>query len=178
TSVSTGCQNTSSFNIPDNSAPVVVNTSVTNVTCSNTVSGSVSADVGGNTSNYTFKWYDGTVVKPVPDFTGPVYNNVAQGSYTVVATDNNSNCFNSPPVTVAVTISPSIVATAIKISNQTSCDQTAPNGSASANVGGATVGYSFAWFTGQNTLAANKIAATSSVSNLTNGVYTVLATDN
>jgi len=178
TSISTGCQNTSSFNVPDNSTIVVVNASATSVTCSNTIAGSVSADVGGNTSNYTFRWYNGTVVKPTADFTGPVYSNVPQGSYTVVATDNNSNCSNSPPTTVAVTQTPPVTVTATKLTDQTSCDSTTPNGSASASVGGVTSGFSFAWFAGQNTLPANKIATTSTALNLTNGVYTVQATDN
>ncbi|GHN01017.1 hypothetical protein WSM22_25060 [Cytophagales bacterium WSM2-2] len=177
TQVSTGCQNTSSFTVPDNAALVVVNATATSVTCSN-AQASVSADVGGNTSNYTFKWYNGSAVKPVADFTGPVYNNVPQGSYTVVATDNNSSCSSSPPTTISVTQTAPISVTAVKLADQTSCDPAAPNGSASANVGGATSGYSFKWFAGQNTLPANQVATTSAVSNFAPGVYTVQATDN
>ncbi|MGC4021254.1 MAG: hypothetical protein QM734_04565 [Cyclobacteriaceae bacterium] len=52
------------------------------------------------------------------------------------------------------------------------------NGSASADVGGVTTGYTFTWFKGQNTSASNSIANTSTVSGLSQGIYTVLATDN
>lgn len=178
TSKVTGCQSVNSFPIPDNTTAVTVTATVTNAICSTSNSGSASANVGGNTSNYTFSWYNGTTVKPVADFTGATYNNLTQGQYTVVATDNVFLCSSSPPTTVTVTQTPAIVATAAKISDQTSCDQTLPNGSASANVSGSTAGYSFAWFKGQNTLAANQVATTSTATGLQQGIYTVQATDN
>jgi hypothetical protein len=178
TSKITGCQTVNSFAVPDNTVPVVVTTSVANALCSSSTSGSASANVAGNTSNFTFNWYNGANVKPVPDFTGSTYNNLTTGQYTVVATDNVSLCSSSPPTTVSVTQTPAIVVTATKIADQTSCDQTQPNGSASASVGGVTISFSFAWFKGQNTLSANQVASTSVATGLQQGIYTVQATDN
>src|SRR5258706_16143229 len=62
--------------------------------------------------------------------------------------------------------------------DQLSCNQSVASGSASANVRGARAGFSFEWFTGQNTLAANSVAMTSSATGLQQGIYTVKATDN
>ncbi len=178
TSKTSGCQSIASFAIPDNTTAIVVSTTANNVVCSSATSGSVSANVAGNTSNYTFQWYNGPNVKPVPDFTGATYSNIPQGSYTVVATDNVLQCSSSPPTTVSLISTPPVTVTATKTSDQTSCDQSSPNGSATASVGGVTAGYSFAWFSGQNTLAANQIATTFSVAGLQQGIYTVQATDN
>lgn len=178
TSKITGCQSVNSFAIPDNTTAVILSTSVTNAVCSSSNSGSASANVSGNTSNYTFNWYKGSAVKPVPDFTGPTYSNLISGQYTVVATDNVYLCASSPPTTVTVVQTPAIVVTASKTSDQTSCDQANPNGSASAMVGGTTTGYTFTWFSGQNTLPANQVATTSTATGLQQGIYTVLATDN
>lgn len=178
TSKISGCQSVNSYAIPDNSTPVVVSASASNALCSTANSGSASANVGGNTSGYTFNWYNGPSVKPVPDFVGSTYSNLISGQYTVVATDNVFLCSSSPPTTVVVSPSPAIAVTATKVADQTSCDQAHPNGSASANVGGATSGFSFAWFRGQNTFAANQVATTSTATGLQQGIYTVLATSN
>ncbi len=114
----------------------------------------------------------------MPDFTGPSYSNLTQGQYTVVATDKVFLCSSSPPTTVTVNQTAAIVVVASKNSDQTSCDQANLNGSASASVGGATSGYSFAWFKGQNTLPVNLVASTSTATSLAQGIYTVQATDN
>ena len=177
TSKLTGCQSVNSYPIPDNTVAVVVNAVAINAICSTSNSGSASADVGGNTTNYTFNWYNGSTVKPVPDFTGATYSNLTQGNYTVVATDNVFLCSSSPPKTVAVTQTPAIVVNAVKTADQTSCDQTTPNGAASASVSGTTTGYNFVWFSGQNTLPANQVATTSAATGLQQGIYTVQATD-
>ncbi|HJW27976.1 MAG TPA: hypothetical protein VJ508_01870, partial [Saprospiraceae bacterium] len=164
-----------SFNVPNNTVVPVLSTSVTDITCSNTNSGSVSAKVGGTVTGYTFEWYNGNSIKPAADFTGDTYTNLSQGSYTVVVTDNVSQCTASTSVTVAQT--GGVTVTATKVSDLTSCVATSPNGAASATVGGGVTGYSFAWFKGQNTLPANQFSVTSSVTGLVAGVYTVKATD-
>jgi hypothetical protein len=177
TSKITGCPTVKSADIPDNTTSFVVNTNTTNALCSSSNSGSASADVGGNTTNYTFKWYNGSTIKPVPDFTGATYTNLSTGSYTVVATDNVFLCSSSPPKTITVTQTPAITATATKLTDQTSCDLTSPTGSAKADVSGATTGYTFKWYIGQDTLPANKIATSSTATGLAQGIYTVKAQD-
>lgn len=176
TNKATGCQTVESFTIPNSTSAPTVTATKTDLICSSGTSGSASASVGGTTAGFTFRWYNGTAVKPTPDFTGSTYNNLAQGSYTVVAVNNSSGC-TSAPATVAVIVTTAPTVTASVVSNQTSCDASLPSGSASASVGGSTAGFSFEWFTGQNTIAANRIATTATASNLGVGIYTVKATN-
>ena len=175
TEKATGCQSIHSFTVPDQSVKPVVIASAISITCAAGNSGSASATVGGSTTGFTFAWYKGTVVKPTPDFTGPNYTSLGGGKYTVVATNNTSKC-DSDPVTVTVNQSSPITVAVSGVANQTSCDLTKPNGSASASVGATTVGFTFEWFKGQNTLAANKIATTAAITGLAAGTYRVKAT--
>ncbi|HEX5169446.1 MAG TPA: gliding motility-associated C-terminal domain-containing protein [Cyclobacteriaceae bacterium] len=177
TEKATGCQSIESYDIPDQSVAPVVDVVKTDLLCTNSTSGSISVTVGGNVAMFTFEWYNGNTVKPSPDFTGDTYSNRPAGNYTVVATNNSTKCSSAPvTVTLIQTIPP--VVTATTTANQTSCDMSLPNGAADSNVGGLTTGYAFEWFKGQNTLAANRFATTSSVAGLAAGIYTVKATDN
>ena len=171
----TGCQAIQSFTIPDARVKPVPTVVTVNATCSQSPIGSASASVGGVTAGYTFEWYKKN--KPTPDFTGAVYENLAAGEYTLVATLNSSKC-SSDPVTVIIEQTAPPVVTASVVAHQTSCDATQPNGSASATVGGVTAGYSFEWFLGQNTLLSNRVATTSTATGLKVATYTVKATDN
>jgi uncharacterized protein YcfL len=176
TEKATGCKAIESYTLEDKSVEPVVSVSKTDLLCSDSNSGAVSANVGGVTAGYTFAWYRGETVKPSPDFTGASKNGLAAGKYTVVATDNSTKC-SSQPVTVELVQTVPPVVSASVTANQTSCDPGLPNGSASANVGGTTNGYTFEWFKGQNTLPANRIATTSTATGLAAGIYTVKATD-
>ena len=177
TEKATGCQSIDTEEIHDVSVQPVVSVSKTDLLCSDSNSGAVSANVGGATAGFTFEWYRGETVKPSPDFTGASRNGLAAGKYTVVATNNSTKC-SSEPVTVTLVQTVPPVVSASVTANQTSCDPGLPNGSASANVGGTTTGYTFEWFAGQNTLPANRIATTSTATGLAAGIYTVKATDN
>ncbi|MBL7856430.1 MAG: gliding motility-associated C-terminal domain-containing protein [Cyclobacteriaceae bacterium] len=176
TDKATGCQSVNSFTVPDLSVKPVVSTSTVNIICSDLNSGSATATIGGVTAGYKFDWYNGSFVKPAPDFTGSNYTNRTAGTYTVVATDNNSKC-ESDPVTVTITQTAPPVVSVSGIAAMTSCDPSQPNGTASADVGGITAGYNFEWFTGQNTLPVNQFATTPGVTGLNAGIYTVKATD-
>src|SRR5690606_42074591 len=132
--------------------------SVTTVapSCLPGATGSLSASVYGVTAGFTFKWYNGNTVMPTPDFTGITYTNRPTGNYTVVAENHTSLCSSLPHTeNLSVTTPPAVNATTI--ANQTSCDSSQPNGSVSADVGGQTTGFSFEWFTGQNTQAVNLV---------------------
>ncbi len=176
TDKNSGCQAVESLTVPDQTITPVPDVVKQDIVCSNANSGSVSATVGGSTSGFTFKWYNGATVKPAADFTGSNYINRPAGSYTLVVTNNTSQC-SSAPVTVNVVQSTAPTVSVTKLSDQTSCDETRPSGAASANVGGVTTGFNFEWFSGQTTLAGNLIASTPSVANLAPGIYTVKATD-
>lgn len=176
TDKTTGCQDVKSFTIEDDTTTPEVDTEQTDLTCTTDDNGVVSASVGGSTTGYTFEWYDGSYVLPTASHTGAEYTGLAAGNYTVTATDDASGC-TSDAVTVTLTQTTPPVVTATLLANQTSCDDTQPNGSVTANVGGTTDGYSFEWFYGQNTLAANSVGTTNTITDLAAGVYTVEVTD-
>ncbi|MDV3308582.1 MAG: hypothetical protein LOY03_07170, partial [Cyclobacteriaceae bacterium] len=176
TEKATGCQSIQSATIKDLSVEPVVTVSKTDLLCSDTNSGEVSASVSGVVAGYTFEWYRGAAVKPSPDFTGASRTGLAAGQYTVVATDNNTKCSSEPVTVTLVQTTPPVVSASVT-ATQTSCDPAQPNGSASANVGGTTTGYSFEWFRGQNTLPGNRVATTSTADGLAAGIYTVKVTD-
>src|SRR5690606_1583924 len=81
------------------------------------------------------------------------------------------------PVTIEIEQTVPPVLTLTVLGHQTSCDINQPIGSAAAEVAGSTTGYTFEWFTGQNTNPVNKIATGPGVNTLKNGVYTVKVTD-
>jgi len=172
----TGCQTIESFSIPDQTVKPVPTVTKVDALCSAAATGSASAVVNGQTNGFTFEWYNGNNPKPSPDFTGANYQNLVAGNYTIVVTNNSTKC-SSDPVTVTITQTIPPVVTATVVSDQISCDPAQPTGQVSANVGGVTAGYTFEWFKGQNTLVANRIATTNTVSGLTNAVYTVKVTD-
>lgn len=177
TEKNTGCQTVESFTVPNNTTQPVVTTTVTDILCSNANSGSATATVNGVTSGFKFEWSKGSVVKPIPDFTGSLYNNIPGGAYTVVATNLASSCA-STPVTVTVAQTAPISVAVTKLGDMTSCDPSQPNGAASALATGSTSGYAYEWFRGQNTHQQNKVGTGSTISTLSVGTYTVKATDN
>ncbi len=177
----TGCSNSFSLAVPDNTVKPVVLASGVDILCSNANSGSASATVNGVTAGFTFNWFKGSFVKPTTDFPGStatgVINSLIAGNYTVVAINNNSKC-ESDPVTISVAQTPAFTVTISNKSDQTSCDVSLPNGSATATVSvGAVSDYTFKWFAGQNTLPANEISG--EISNVILGrgvgIYTVRA---
>lgn len=175
TEKATGCRTIASYDVIDNSIKPVVTASAVSITCASGNTGSASATVNNAVAGYKFDWYNGSNVKPAPDFTGDNYTNLGGGSYTVVATHNSSQC-ESTPVTVTVNQSAPITVSVTGSTSQTSCDPAQPNGTASANVSGNTLGYSFEWFKGQNTLQANRISTSANATGLPAGIYTIKAT--
>lgn len=172
----TGCQTIESLAISDKTVIPTVSASAIQAICSDPASGGASADVEGITVGYTFKWFNGNSVKPAADFTGSSYANRPVGNYTVVAMSNATQCTSLPKTITVDETAPPIVNVTV-LSDQTSCDPAQPTGSASASVNGVTTGFSFEWFKGQNTLTGNLIGTSSNVSNLTNTIYTVKATN-
>ena len=174
TDKATGCQILSSAKVTDNTVKPVVTATVTPANCNPANSGSASAKVGNVTNGYDFYWYNGSSVKPTSDFSGSTYTNISAGDYTVVATQKSTGCSSTP--VIATVVSKAIVpVTATVTSHQTSCST--PTGAASASVSGSTTGYTFKWFKGNNTLAANLIGSSATIAGVAAGVYTVEATN-
>ncbi len=81
--------------------PITLNGNVTsNVTCLNTSTGSATYNVSGFNTTYSYTLNNGT---PILNQTSStiVLSNLAAGSYTIVVTDNQTNC-SSLPVTLNV----------------------------------------------------------------------------
>ena len=173
TEIASGCETLESGTVPDLTVTPTVTTAFTAANCSPANSGQASAVVGGITAGYTFYWYDGSTSKPTEDFLGHTYSSITAGNYTVIARDNATGCNSDETVVTVPTVS-GITVTANITAQQTSC--ATPNGAASANVGGVTAGYTFRWFSGNNTI--NQIGATPAISGLAAGDYTVEATNN
>jgi hypothetical protein len=172
TETATGCQQFDSYNLPDNSVKPVVAASKQDALCTLATSGKASALADGVTAGYTFSWYLGSAVKPSPDFTGDTWTNLAQGSYTVVATKNSTKCASAPKtVSIIQTTPPSITAAAT--ADQISCDVTALTGAASVTPVGNITDFTYQWYTGQNTVNPVAGATQNTVGGLAAGFYTI-----
>jgi CHU_C Type IX secretion signal domain len=168
--------------IPDAQASVLQNV----VDCANPNSGSITAEaiingVVQDPANYTFSWYfynNATATKgsilPAANGTGPTRTALPVGFYQVEIKDNNTQCLSTvkPIVQIqSLTVIPDAPQIVV-LQNQTSCDPLQPNGVLTANamVGGVLqnpAGFTFEWFKGQNTLAANKVTTVSDVNGKT-----------
>lgn len=178
TEKATGCQTIASEVVPDSTSIPVVTASATDIVCSDTNSGSVSASVGGATTGYTFNWYRGPSEKPTPDYTGSTINGLPKGSYSVKVIDNNSKC-ESILVTVVVDQTLAPVINSISSTEDNSCDRNSPNGTVTVSIAGNPADYTIEWFKGANTLAANREGTGLSLSNLEGASeYTVRVTNN
>ena len=174
-------------------------------TSCNDDNGSLTIDVAAITDgsgDYLVNYYNGTSVKATADGTSTItspatsttINDLPPGEYTIDVVDINTGC-TSLPVSDEIEDTPTSFTPDITLSgNQTSCDLDSPNGQLIAFISnGGTAGsttitdYSFEWFEGQNTDAANAIPATkvpgavlsnndTQVDNLPAGIYTVLVT--
>ncbi|MTI21971.1 hypothetical protein E1176_13140 [Fulvivirga sp. RKSG066] len=171
----TGCQTIESIEVPDEAVTPVVNASAVDIICSDANSGSVSADVAGSTSGFTFAWYRGTVEKPTADFTGSTVNSLPKGQYTVIATNSTTQCASAPvTVTIDQTTAPTISSTSN--SPMTSCDSSQPNGAVSVSFPGNPSDFTIEWFAGANT-SSSVIGTTATLNNRPAGVYTVRLTN-
>ncbi|MEQ8416609.1 MAG: hypothetical protein RIB71_19160, partial [Imperialibacter sp.] len=161
-------------------APTVQATVTANVTsCTAPNSGAVSASSGGVTAGFTFKWYKGSSIKAIADYTGATVSNLASGFYTVQAV-NSSGCV-SEGVTVEITNTSGGPVLETEFTENTSC-RVDGNGTITTTSGGATTGFTFEYFIGQNTtnsVPAYKITGNDGniASLLKGGIYTVKVTE-
>ncbi|WP_201568479.1 MULTISPECIES: Ig-like domain-containing protein, partial [unclassified Imperialibacter] len=161
-------------------APTVQATVTANVTsCTAPNSGAVSASSGGVTAGFTFKWYKGSSIKAIADYTGATVSNLVSGFYTVQAV-NSSGCV-SEGVTVEITNTSGGPVLETEFTENTSC-RVDGNGTITTTSGGATTGFTFEYFIGQNTtnsVPAYKITGNDGniASLLKGGIYTVKVTE-
>jgi hypothetical protein len=144
--------------------------------------GAISAHVGGSTAGFLFRIFTGANTNPaneIPGSPAATVGSLPAGIYTILATDSTTGCSSTLEVTVVENLTDPVV-TATTLADQTICTTGAHNGQVGADVGGATAGYKFFWFTGNiavpDTATANY---TGSVwSGRTAGSFTVVARNN
>lgn len=141
--------------------PMFIMMDVTDIACSGSGSGSITANPVNAPEPFSFQWVN------FPNETTSTLSNIPAGVYTILVTDGNG-CTESQSATVDVS---SNAMTLISNVTDVSCAN-GNNGSATINVTGGTPDYSFDW--GAN--ANNQTGATAT--NLSAGNYTVLVTDN
>ena len=108
TNVVSGCSDTTQVSIGIEQLPIPMPQIeiLSMVTSCISDNGALSASVNGNTSDYVFDWYIGTVEKSTPDFVGEIYDSLAVGPYSVTATSTITGC-KSPIATEEIIHQPS-----------------------------------------------------------------------
>jgi len=180
---SSGCANTKTVSLSDNSAlPVITLSKTDNTNCSPTKNGAASlaslTDVnGGGVVNppftgYSFSWNPG-------GFTTSSINTLSSGSYTLTVTNTTLNCTSSP-ATVNVIDNLTNPVIAVTVTDQTSCNVATPNGRLAATGDGvADAMHTFVWYDGTGTGGAvHGQSSTGVISSLVSASYTVQVTTN
>jgi N-acetylneuraminic acid mutarotase len=126
-----------------------------NVSCNGGNNGSQTVTVSGGVIPYSYSWNPGG--QSTATVTG-----LPAGTYTITVTDN-SGTTNSA---IVIITQPPV----ITITSGSSADNGRCNGSAWVNVSGGVLPYTYSWNTGGNT--------TDSITNLCNGTYCCIITDN
>lgn len=149
-----GCIATTTGQVTQPNQVVATVSSQTNVSCFGGSNGSASVSATGGSGSYTFNWSGG--------FTGATRTNLAAGTYTVSAVDNNG----CAAATIQVNITQPAQLTANATNTNPGC--TAANGSAIVSATGGTSPYNYLWSNGITSAQATALVA---------GSYTVTVTD-
>lgn len=152
-----GCTASMSFMLTDPSG-ITLTTSQTNVSCPDGSDGSASVDVAGGTAPYSYSW------NTTPPQSTPSIENLAAGTYLVTVTDA-TGC----AAIAAVNITQPNAFTISTLKQDVTCFG-GDDGVAAVSVTGGTLPYTYLWNT-------TPPATTSSITNLTAGVYSVTVTD-
>ncbi|HBF88284.1 MAG TPA: hypothetical protein DDX39_06540 [Bacteroidales bacterium] len=154
-----GCTKTTSSTITQPAVLTAIISSQTNPGCNGDNTGSATVTAGGGTPSYTYLWTGGQTTNPA--------TNLIAGAYIVTVTDDNG-CTKTTTATIS---EPDELTASITAKTDVSCfDGT--DGTATVTPVGGTTPYSFLW----NDPAPAQ--TTSIASNLSEGNYEVIVTDN
>ncbi len=133
---------------------IILNTTVTHVSCNGGTNGAITLTVSGGTGAYSYNWGGGVTTQN--------RTNLSAGTYTVTVTDGN-NC----SMTASATINqPTVISASTTVVN-VSCNG-GNNGAVNLNVSGGTSPYSFVW---------SNSAASQNISGVIANTYTATVTD-
>ena len=152
-----GCVSSISASITEPNPVSISISTITNVSCFGGNNGSITVAASGGTPGYSYSW--------LPSGTGPNINNLAIGTYTVNVIDSHF-C----PAVISVSVSQPTAALSSSISNIVNALCFNSSGSATTNVTGGTLPYTYIWTT-------NPIQNSSTASNILSGTYTVNISD-
>ncbi len=133
---------------------LVLNGTVSNVSCSGGSNGSVAITVNGGVFPYSYSWSNGATTQNI--------NGVTASTYNVTVTDANL-C----SITASFTITAPSAITSSVVGTNATCHGSG-DGTATLTVGGGTAPYSFLW---------SNFEATQNISGLSAGTYYVIITD-
>ncbi|MGP8215100.1 MAG: PKD domain-containing protein [Bacteroidia bacterium] len=150
-----GCTATATVTI-NQPAILTATTSVTDIKCNGSNTGSATVTAGGGTPGYTYLWNNGQT-------TGTA-TGLSAGNYSVAITDANG-CNASANITIT---QPTSAVTATTTNTPVKCNG-GNTGSATVTASGGSPAYTYSWAPGGGTNAT--------VNNLTAGSYTVTITD-
>ena len=176
----TGCITSDTISLQEQIAYPTPQATATARTYCSTLNGTISANVGGNTTDYTFDLYKGTTA------TGPVFKSSTDGifddeidsiEYTIVAISNLTGCATPAPLAFTIKVPGNIKAPFVvpTVTPQSSCDLTDPNGAISVTADGSTStsDYTFTW-----TLPSGTTTTGTTLSDLSYGSYSLTVLDN
>jgi hypothetical protein len=152
-----GCITSTVVTINSLNSPVVTPGSSANVTCAGGNNGSLTANVTGGITPYSYAWTNGA--------TSATANNLTAGVHVLTVTDS-AGCQTVASYTVTQPAPVNLVI------NTTPSPCSGTSGSATVNASGGTPGYTYLW----SSNAASQTTATAS--NLAAGLYSVTVTDN
>ncbi len=160
-----GCTENANITL-SNPPQIIVTTSITSnylgedISCFGGSDGSANANASNGVGSYTYTWSNGS--------NGATLSNVAAGTYTVTATDENGctstgtvTLQNPPPINISTAVTSNYNGANVICAGAT-------NGNANASATGGIGGFSYAWSNGQ---------AGINLTNIGVGTYTVTATD-
>jgi hypothetical protein len=192
-----GCHAIQTFNISENlvkpSVSATVNSNYTNCSPPNgTITASaITESPGTEPSGYTFIWYSGDDVNgpEITPATNPhILANQINGSFTVVAINNDTDCESDPLTRTILERRARPIIAITEVARQTSCQGSNGILQASASTNSSlgtepTNGYSYEWFSGSGTGGAavpveNITNGGTRATGLSQGNYTVRVTNN
>ncbi len=151
-----GCKDSASITISQPALLTANISSVTDIKCNGSNTGSATVTVAGGTPPYAYSWAPS-------GGTGSTATGLGAGTYTVTVTDKNG-CTGTAQVTItqpsAINISKGVT--------EVTCNGLC-NGSSSVTVSGGTPGYNYSWSNGKTT---------SGITGLCPGNYSLTVTDN
>ena len=196
TSTVTGCSVEEDYVVEDATVIPTINTALVTITpnsnCDSTIAtGALS--VAGNAVTpepdavdnftYTYEWWIGNNAVGTADYTGQTITGLYDGTYTLVVTNDSTSCPSAEATFVVGDSKEYPLVTFTDSTYQTSCDATLPNATAvgTGDMGAGTepaAGYTYAFYSGQTTNAANLIVNDSAISGQAAGIYTLYALNN